>query len=75
MFFLLTADGTVSATDAVVNGNSMFVDHCSTGRLAKVVLALIVSDSQECEGEHTRHTLARATYSNALLIWNMSNIT
>ena len=75
MVILLTTDGTVSATVAVVNRNSMFVDHCSTGRLAKIVLALIVSDSQECERKHTCHTLARATYSNALLIWNMSNIT
>ena len=75
MVFLLTTDGTVSATVAVVNCNSMFVDHCSTGRLAKIVLALIVSDSLECEGKHTCHSFARTTNSSTWLFWKISSFT
>ena len=72
MVILLTTDGTVSATETVVNRNSVFVDHCSTGRLAKIVLALIVSDSLECEGKHTCHSFARTTNSSTWLFWKIS---
>ena len=75
MVILLTTDGTVSATVAVVNCNPMFVDHCSTGRLSKIVLALIVSDSQECKGKHTSHPFARTTNSNTWLFWKISSYT
>ena len=52
----------------------MVINHRGAGRLPKIVLALVIRDTHECEGEHTSHSFAWTTISNTWLVWKMSCI-
>ena len=70
----LTVNGTIGTTVSVVYCNSMVINHCGTGGLPKIILALVVRDAHECEGEDASHSFAQTTNSNTGLFCKMGEV-